>query len=226
MRVAVIDSGVNAAHPHIISGICAGVTIAESVDATTCADLLGHGTAVMAAIQEKAPEAEYVAVRVFQSALRTEIDHLLRAVEWCIDQRVHIVNLSLGTANLEHASRFAPLIAHAADEGVVLLSSSEANGQPALPGILPGVIAVSLDSDCPRDSYRCHELDGRAVLSASGYPRPAPGIPKERNLNGASFAVANMTGFAARACEGLRNRNCEALMATLVEEAKRLTSES
>jgi hypothetical protein len=41
---------------------------------------------------------------------------------------------------------------------------------------------------------------GPAVLRlrASGYPRPIPGVPPERNLRGVSFAVANATGVIAR----------------------------
>jgi hypothetical protein len=37
------------------------------------------------------------------------------------------------------------------------------------------------------------------VFRASGYPRPIPGVPADRNLHGISFAVANVTGFVARA---------------------------
>jgi hypothetical protein len=37
------------------------------------------------------------------------------------------------------------------------------------------------------------------VFKASPYPRDIPGVPRERNLNGVSFAVANMSGFVARA---------------------------
>ena len=32
-------------------------------------------------------------------------------------------------------------------------------------------------------------------MHASGYPRPIPGVPPERNLKGISFAVANVTGL-------------------------------
>ena len=38
-------------------------------------------------------------------------------------------------------------------------------------------------------------------FAASGFPRSLPGVPPKRNLHGISFAVANMTGFVARACE-------------------------
>ena len=67
-----------------------------------------------------------------------------------------------------------------------------------LPGDLPGAIAVLLDWNCPREV--CHldqSEDGRTVYRASGYPRPIPGVPPERNLKGISFAVANVTGWLA-----------------------------
>jgi hypothetical protein len=35
----------------------------------------------------------------------------------------------------------------------------------------------------------------RRIVRASGYPRPIPGVPPERNLKGISFAVANATGL-------------------------------
>ena len=56
MKVAVIDSGVHVAHPHI-GRIAGGASFGPS--SPDYSDRLGHGTAVMAAIQEKAPGAEY-----------------------------------------------------------------------------------------------------------------------------------------------------------------------
>ena len=44
--------------------------------------------------------------------------------------------------------------------------------------------------------------DVMPVFRASPFPRPIPGVPRERNLAGVSFAVANVTGFLARAMEG------------------------
>jgi len=41
-------------------------------------------------------------------------------------------------------------------------------------------------------------VNGTTVYRASGWPRPIPGVPPLRNLNGISFAVANVTGILAR----------------------------
>lgn len=168
----------------------------------TYLDFLGHGTAVMAAIQEKAPDAAYYAVKVFNQTLQTNVDFLVRAIEWALEQKVDLINLSLGTRNPAHAGKFQPLVDRAAEQGTLLVAAAEAGEEPALPGSLRGVLAAHLDWDCPRESYR---VDG-GRLYASGYPRPLPGVPVRRNLYGISFAVANLTGFAARAWEALGNR--------------------
>lgn len=164
-------------------------------------DHLGHGTAVMAAIQEKAPDADYVAVKVFHDGLRTNAATLLRAIGWCIDGGVKVVNLSLGTVNGVHRDAFAGVADDASAAGCLLVAAREADGQPCYPGALPTVLGVELDWECPRDAYRCVTIADETTFRASGYPRPVPGVPLARNLHGISFAVANMTGFVARACE-------------------------
>ena len=74
-------------------------------------------------------------------------------------------------------------------------------GRAKATGSLPGVVSVRLDASCPRHEYRVVGGEGAIVFCASGFPREIPGVPPERNLNGISFAVANMSGFAACARE-------------------------
>src|SRR5436305_12763160 len=130
VRVAVIDSGVHPRHPHI-SGVAGGVSVdgAGEVRDGDYLDTLGHGTAVMAAIQEKAGDAEYFAVKVFHEALRTNARSLARALEWAIEQRMDLVNLSLGTRNANHAELFGPLVERAVSAGVALVSALEVGGE-------------------------------------------------------------------------------------------------
>jgi len=217
----VIDSGVHASHPHI-NGVSGGVTIGADGNEPGFTDVVGHGTAVMAAIKEKAPDAEYFAVRVFYTSLRTTVDLLLRAIEWSIANRIDVMNLSLGTTNPAHRERFAPVIARAAAKGIILVSARDAEGVPALPGSMPGVIGVELDWDCPRDEYRCRETPEGVIVAASGYPRSLPGVPPKRNLHGISFAVANTTGFVLRACEASLTRSYESVCMVLADTAPRI----
>ncbi|MBI3494333.1 MAG: hypothetical protein HY047_21510, partial [Acidobacteria bacterium] len=86
-----------------------------------------------------------------------------------------------------------------------------------LPGSLPGVIAVQLDATCPRDEYRVAGVNDSIVFRACGFPREIPGVPPERNLNGISFAVANMTGFVARVREQARYTSVEEIARALID---------
>ena len=202
VKIAVIDSGVNPAHPHV--GEVSGGTRISSNDATTSTDYLdfiGHGTAIAAAIREKAPEAQLYAVKVFDRTLTTNIEVILKAIDWCIDNEMDLVNLSLGTANNEHRDLMERATARAEQTGTTLVAAREMSGALSLPGCLPSVIGVGVDWNCPRDEYHVERLAEGPVFIASAYPREIPGIPRERNMSGISFAVANMTGFVARARE-------------------------
>jgi hypothetical protein len=74
---------------------------------------------------------------------------------------------------------------------------------------------VQLDPGCPRHEYRAIDAGGSIVFRASGFPREIPGVHPERNLNGISFAVANMTGFVAQARERLGAGSFDAIVSAL-----------
>jgi Subtilase family len=198
MKIAIIDSGIHPGHPHV-GEIAGAVEITLDGEGDDAIDRLGHGTAVAGAIREKAPDAELYAVKVFDRRLTANIDVIVRALGWCRDHGMDLVNLSLGTENQAHRDRFVRVIG---DDLLVVSAAS------ALPGSLPMVIGVAADPDCPRDAFRYHD----GMFHASPYPRPIPGVPLHRNLQGASFAVANMTGLVARA---LKNTSRSRIWETL-----------
>ena len=171
----------------------------------------------MAAIQERAPDAEYFAAKIFDTALRSTAAALFRAMEWSIEQGADLINLSLGTTNEAHIPEFERLLAMAQNAGASVVSALDAGGRPCYPGALAGAFAVTNEDRCDRGTYSIHS-DGVSFV-ASSYPRPAPGVPKERNLHGISFAVANLTGFAARALESLAMKSPDALRPLLVAHA-------
>ena len=212
VRVAIIDSGVHASHPHV-GGMAGGVAFdAEGKSHDDFVDRLGHGTAVTAVIREKAPQAELYAVKVFDRSLRTEIAALRAALEWAVDRRLELVNLSLGTTEDAHEAVLRGCVERAAAAGVLIVSAFHTpQGQSFLPGRLPGVLPVELDWDCPREEVRgTTRPDGTRVWRASPYPRPIPGVSPDRNLKGLSFAVANVTGLLAAAASGGPLRLAEA----------------
>jgi hypothetical protein len=77
---------------------------------------------------------------------------------------------------------------------------------------------VGVDWDCPRDAFY-FEAHPRPRWLASGYPRSLPGVHPLRNLSGVSFAVANMSGFVARACQRVKDEAGTTIDRILHEES-------
>jgi subtilisin family serine protease len=204
VRIAVIDSGVHASHPHV-HGVAGGVSLTpDGREESDYVDRLGHGTAVTAAIREKAPDAKIYAVKVFHDTLATRIESLVHALDWSARNGMHLINLSLGTDNPRHEAALRAAVDRLVGQGIKLIAAYEDSGVRWLPGSLAGVFPVVVDWDCPRDEYRTSQLpDGRTLYHASGFPRPIPGVTPERNLKGISFAVANVTGLIARSTDSL-----------------------
>ena len=200
VRIAVVDSGIALGHPHV-GLVAAGVSLVLTVSDTL--DRIGHGTAVAAAIREKAPEAILVPVKVFDRALTTDAQTLADAIRWAADHECHIVNLSLGTANTKHLALLEAAVSYAATQGTRVVAAYESDAVRWLPGSLAGAVGVVGNPDIARDELVVEHgaLFDRSPVGASIYPRPIPGVPRERNLNGISFAVANVSGFLARMLE-------------------------
>ena len=212
-----IDSGVHASHPHV-GGVSGGITIREDGTlADEFVDRLGHGTAVTAAIRDIAPDAGIFAIKVFQQSLATDVGTLVRAIDEAAGRGAAVINLSLGTAETSHRPVVEAAVSRALAHGAIVVSAHDDDGVRWLPGCLPGVVAVRADWTCERHSYTLADGDHGPLIVASAYPRDIPGVARERNVNGVSFAVANAAGFVARALEASPAATAAAVLARLGE---------
>jgi subtilisin family serine protease len=174
----------------------------QETERSSFVDRIGHGTAVAAAIRDKAPDVELLAVRIFDAVLATNADRLASAIVWSADQGARLVNVSLGTPNPARESVLREAVDYAVSSGAIVISAYEVGFDLWLPGSLSGAVGVNVDWHLSRDEVSVDESREPALWRASGLPRPIPGVPPERNLSGVSFAVANVTGFLARLLEG------------------------
>jgi hypothetical protein len=195
--VAVIDSGAHTPHPHLPE-VAGGVAFdLEGRESEDWVDRLGHGTAAAAAIHEKAPTARLHIVKVFDRELATTVSTLVRAIDWASERGIRIINLSLGTPNAFREEELAPAVQRAVDRGSIIISAQEHDGRVWYPGSMDGVVGVVMDPSQPREEIAVTEVESGTALRASPFARPIAGIPPERNLNGISFAVANVSGLLA-----------------------------
>ena len=186
VRIAVIDSGVHAAHPHVGS-VAGGVAITEHGDHPDYTDRLGHGTAVTAVIREKAPDAELFAVRIFADRLTASVATLIRALDWAARSRMHLVNLSLGTTHPEHEAALRDALHRAAASGVCVVAARDDEGVRYFPGSIAhaAVAPVQLRVGVPapdllhRGRGWRHRLSGLRLAPAD--PRRAAGAQPQRH---------------------------------------------
>jgi ABC-type multidrug transport system fused ATPase/permease subunit len=217
VRVALIDSGVNAPHPHV-PRLAGGVTVAVvngKVDVRPGqSDEHGHGTACAALIAYLAPDAELHAIKIFARELRAPQEVLVAAIRFAIAERIPVVNLSLGTVGGDHLPPLAQACADAARAGLILIAAAPQAGPVSYPASFPEVIAVGEDRALGDDELR-YIGNPACDFVTSGYARPQPGIPPERNFRGPSFAAARLASLVTRLLEAEPGLDAAAVRARL-----------
>jgi subtilisin family serine protease len=201
VTVAVIDSGIDAAHPELTDAI------AESFDA------LGakqgphvHGTGIAGAIVSharlmgSAPKARILAIRAFGPAANGAESTsfvILKSLDFAASHGAQIINMSFAGPKDPLVERG---IAAAATKGMVLVAASGNAGPkspPLYPAANPSVIAVSA-TDAHDRLFPASNSGGHIALSAPGVDifLPAPG-GKYQMTSGTSFSAAYISGLAA-----------------------------
>lgn len=194
VRVAVIDSAVDATHPDLAGQVAARQDFV--VGRPAAAEL--HGTAVagvIAAVSDNqlgvagvAPGAKLLALRACwqRDADATLCDtlSLAKALHYAVDQRAQVINLSLGgPPNL----LLGRLIDAATARGVVVVGAVDpAQAGGGFPASHKGVVAVTSEGGAPGP----YAAPGRDI------PTTQPG-GKFGLVSGSSYAAAHVSGLFA-----------------------------
>lgn len=200
LRIGLIDSGINAGHPHVgavAGGASFGLNAQGKVSiGSAYADEIGHGTALAGIIACREPRASIYALKIFNRQLSTNTKVLLAAIQWALDQQCRLVHLSLGTRLKKHLAELKSLCSRASAMGVAMVASCPSRHEKVYPAALKEVIGVYWSRSCAWDDLEYHP--NQAIeFGAHGHPRQLPGLPREMNFKGSSFAAAHITGMAA-----------------------------
>jgi subtilisin family serine protease len=202
--IAVIDSGVDPAHPDLAGAIAAHFDPAGEEQPHA------HGTGMAGAIAARgtvlgiAPRAELLTVRAFssqtQEAEGTTLN-IIKGLDWAAEKGARIVNMSFaGPAD----PRLTGALAKANAKGIVLIAAAGnagPNSPPLYPAADPNVIAVTatdthdaLFSGANRGKYIAVAAPGVDVLV------PAPDSAYQLTT-GTSVAAAEVSGVVAMLIE-------------------------
>jgi thermitase len=102
VKVAVIDTGLDLAHPMFQGRLAPSTEWKDFVDGDTVPQEVvgtayGHGTGVAGLILQVAPKATILPIRVLNENGETRISDLISAIDWAVQKGAHVINLSIGT---------------------------------------------------------------------------------------------------------------------------------
>jgi subtilisin len=206
VRVAVIDSGIEAGHP-AVGGVSGGVAVERDENAESGVrfvegaheDLFGHGTACAGIIRGIAPDCELYSIRVLGERLTGKGTVFAAGLRWAVENGMQVVNLSLSTGKPDYFSVFHELADDAYFKSVMLVCAVNNVVGPTYPSQYASVFSVAArpGNDDPL---------GFAYNPSPPVEFGAPGIDMEvawrgggrMRVTGNSFAAPHITGIIAR----------------------------
>ena len=204
VKVAVIDSGIDAQHPAVAGGVSGYVSITEGpqglvYDTEPHQDVFGHGTACAGIIRAAAPDCELYSVRVLGATLTGRGSIFAAGLRWAIDNGMNVCNLSLGTTKRDFYGLLHELADISYFRNVMLVTAANNMPIPSFPSMYSSVISVA-SHDKTGDPYLLYYNPNPPVEFG------APGIDvRVAWLNGQwitatgnSFAAPHVTGMVTK----------------------------
>jgi len=206
VKVAVIDSGIDANHPLLLGKIKQSCIVSKNDDGNIecteipvekSTDSFGHGTAVAGIISEIAPDAEIVNVKVLNEYNSCTGDILIEGIRWALDQKIKLINMSLATLKKQWISGLYELCEQAYIQNSIIVASKRNIGDFGYPAMFSSVISVDSQNyeNKYQISYRTEtiiEYDARGVQIEVLAPGGGHAIQ-----TGTSFATPHVCGLVA-----------------------------
>ena len=201
VRVAIVDSGVDQNHSGV-RRIAGGVDLSTGPDGrilfgTDFSDRAGHGTACAGIIRRKAPEADLFSIRIFDESLQTKGRLLVAALQWAIDHRMDVVNMSLGTTDVTIRNALTRICLQACEAGLILIAAENNEGAESYPATFCEVIGVAAGKVYGRYSYFYRPEETIECVARGDEQRLCWVRPREIMAGGTSFAAPHIAGITA-----------------------------
>jgi subtilisin len=204
MVVAIVDSGVEGDHPAIGGKLVRSVRVElDGQDASIVdddpVDVVGHGTACAGIIHALVPEAELISVRVLGQNNTAKGMAFAHGLDWVIEQRIPVANLSLSSRSDDLFAIFHDLVDQAYFANTLLVCAASNNpGQSSYPSLFSSVISVAAH-DLPDRMTWFYNPRPPVEFGAWGVDVPVPWRGGSTITGtGNSFATPHIAGLVTR----------------------------
>lgn len=204
VRLAILDTGVDEDHEYLKGKIKASYELVPSgrgfsvVRAEKDTDTVGHGTACAGIIKSIAPDVELYSIKVIGANAKGSSAELIEGLNWCIENKMHVVNASLGTLDRRSRDRISDAADQAFYQGIVIVAAANNGGYTAYPANLSSVLSVDNVATEAALEFRYRaavpiELEAKGVYVEA--PSPGGGT---KFYTGTSFACPHVSAIVAR----------------------------
>ena len=204
VKIAILDSGVEASHPALDGLVLADdVAIVEDgqrlKEVPGGVDRFGHGTAIASILRRVAPEAELGSFRVFGESLSTRTATIAEGARLAMERGYHILNCSFGCAIPDHVLYHKRWVDEAYLGGIHIVAACNNHDftRPEWPAFFSSVITVNM-ARTGADGHLFHKPGTLVEFAARGIDVDVAwcdGLTKK--VTGSSFAAPQVAGMLA-----------------------------
>lgn len=174
MLIALIDDGINKTELKMPNKLVMDLMVDENgnVSQRHSEGNFGiHGTMCARIIELYTKEVEFVSICIFDNVLlKTNSEKLVKALEWCLENDVKIINLSVGTRLLTDYGNLRRVIINLIKKGHIIIAAGNNAGTFTLPACMGGVIGVSVCEDMRNNEFGYYDFgDGLQVIASSAH---------------------------------------------------------
>jgi len=158
---------------------------------------LGHGETCLKIINSLTDTTIFCLEIPLQSEY--SIDCFCIAIQWCIDNNINLINISIGTPNFKNFYKINESCKRAFNAGIIMIAAISNNNIFTYPACLPYVIGVKYHSILPPSKYifSWYPLNGIDILINSNIPFSFKDDKKIENFTSNSYATAYTTSIIA-----------------------------
>ncbi|MDD6795127.1 MAG: S8 family serine peptidase [Clostridiaceae bacterium] len=174
IKVAIIDNGINSERFNVENDIEITPELKiRNVDKNVIT-MFTHGTMCAYVIKKYYDDVVFSSIKIFDENNKTSTKQVIKAIEWCIDNDIKVINMSIGTSNYKEFRELNGIVEKAKEKGCIIIAACCCENIVTYPASLKSVIGVKASMLFREGEYiyDVASLDGIEITACSKHKLP------------------------------------------------------
>lgn len=202
IKVGIVDSGIDLSNNRLMGFVKKGISVDSSGNLiNNFADSVGHGTGIADLITKNISEdfVELYIYKIFTDEIFTNTNIFSNILEIAAKDHLDLLNLSLGTVDLDAKYLLHPYIKKLSDDGIILIAAWNDENYTTWPANFQEVVSIKGTNIEKLDEW-IFEQNDKEHFHFRGLPLRLDWIGgRKRFIGGSSFATAICTNNILKA---------------------------